>query len=164
MGVVEDGVEELKKMPVAGRIAVVVALGGAIAVGVYVHSKSTAGATSSVPVSATGGDTSGMTSASDFNPPSLTTGVPAVPSPTTPTMTPTQPVSKVNTTPPPKKPAPPPTKHIQSYVVQRGDSLSAIAAHFHLKGGWQSLYNANRGVIGSNPNLIKPGQKLTIPS
>ena len=30
-------------------------------------------------------------------------------------------------------------------------------------GGWQALYAANKAVIGPNPNLIKPGQVLTMP-
>jgi nucleoid-associated protein YgaU len=29
--------------------------------------------------------------------------------------------------------------------------------------GWQALYEANRDVIGGNPNLIKPGQVLVVP-
>jgi LysM repeat protein len=29
---------------------------------------------------------------------------------------------------------------------------------------WQDIYQANKGLIGSNPNLIKPGQRLTIPN
>ena len=28
---------------------------------------------------------------------------------------------------------------------------------------WQDIYQANKGVIGGDPNLIRPGQKLTIP-
>jgi 3D (Asp-Asp-Asp) domain-containing protein len=28
---------------------------------------------------------------------------------------------------------------------------------------WQAIYQANKGVIGGDPNLIRPGQKLTIP-
>lgn len=30
-------------------------------------------------------------------------------------------------------------------------------------GGWQALYAANKAVIGPNPNMIKPGQVLTMP-
>jgi hypothetical protein len=57
-------------------------------------------------------------------------------------------------------PAPPPAR---TYVVRAGDSLSRIAARFWEPWiTWQSLYNANRGVIGSNPNLIRPGQVLVI--
>jgi len=47
-------------------------------------------------------------------------------------------------------------------VVRHGDSLSGIAARYHIV--WPGLYEANRGVIGGNPNLINPGQHLRIPS
>lgn len=50
------------------------------------------------------------------------------------------------------------------YTVVSGDSLSLIAGRFW--GDvllWPILYDANRRVVGPNPNLIKPGQVLTIP-
>lgn len=61
------------------------------------------------------------------------------------------------------KPAPAP-KHTGKtyYTVKPGDNLSVIASRFHLP-NWQSLYNANRSVVGGNPNLIHPGQRLLIP-
>jgi LysM repeat protein len=47
-----------------------------------------------------------------------------------------------------------------SYTVKSGDTLSAIAA---AKGTtWQKLYAANTGTVGSNPNLIFPGQVLAV--
>lgn len=58
-------------------------------------------------------------------------------------------------------PAPPPTT---TYTVQSGNTLWGIAAHFYGNGvDWPTIYNANKGVIGSNPNLIYRGQVLTIP-
>ncbi|AKL68859.1 MULTISPECIES: transglycosylase family protein [Streptomyces] len=48
------------------------------------------------------------------------------------------------------------------YVVAPGDSLSAIATEQHVEGGWQALYETNRATIGGNPNLILPGQRLTL--
>ncbi|GAA2623894.1 MULTISPECIES: transglycosylase family protein [Streptomyces] len=48
------------------------------------------------------------------------------------------------------------------YVVAPGDSLSAIATDQHVDGGWQALYETNRTTIGGNPNLIFPGQRLTL--
>jgi hypothetical protein len=57
-------------------------------------------------------------------------------------------------------PAPPPGR---TYTVQPGDSLSRIAARYWEPWiTWQSIYNANRGVIGGNPGLIRPGQVLVI--
>ncbi|MFI5630134.1 transglycosylase family protein [Streptomyces sp. NPDC051664] len=49
-----------------------------------------------------------------------------------------------------------------SYTVARGDSLSGIAATEHVQGGWQHLYTANRKVVGDDPDLIFPGQRLTL--
>lgn len=48
------------------------------------------------------------------------------------------------------------------YVVAPGDSLSEIATEQHVEGGWQSLYETNRAVVGGDPNLIFPGQRLTL--
>jgi len=54
----------------------------------------------------------------------------------------------------------------QTYTVKSGDSLWAISKRLGGQGGtnWQELYNANKSVVGANPNLIYPGQTLAIPS
>lgn len=53
----------------------------------------------------------------------------------------------------------------QSYTVVKGDCLWNIAKKFYGSGSKYSvIYNANRSVIGGNPNLIYPGQVLTIPA
>lgn len=44
--------------------------------------------------------------------------------------------------------------------VQAGDTLSSLAAAHHITGGWHELFQKNRDRI-ANPNLIRPGQKLT---
>ena len=52
------------------------------------------------------------------------------------------------------------------YTVKDGDSLSKIARFFYGSGTelfWSKIYEANRNIIGGNPNLIRPGQQLTIP-
>ncbi|WP_162427799.1 LysM peptidoglycan-binding domain-containing protein [Pontibacter pudoricolor] len=51
-----------------------------------------------------------------------------------------------------------------TYTVQSGDSLSKIAQRqYGSASSWTKIYNANKTIIGDNPDLIKPGQKLTIP-
>ncbi|MET8626355.1 transglycosylase family protein [Kitasatospora sp. NPDC004669] len=47
-----------------------------------------------------------------------------------------------------------------SYTVKSGDTLSAIAAAQGLD--WHDLYKNNAKVIGGNPDLILPGQTLSI--
>ncbi|MGW5328996.1 transglycosylase family protein [Streptomyces sp. NPDC004014] len=48
----------------------------------------------------------------------------------------------------------------EMYTVVRGDTLSGIAGEQHVRGGWRQLYEGNRDVIGSDPDLILPGQRL----
>jgi murein DD-endopeptidase MepM/ murein hydrolase activator NlpD len=48
----------------------------------------------------------------------------------------------------------------ETYKVKRGDTLSQIAASHDMS--WPKLYAANRSIVGGNPDLIFPGQKLTI--
>ena len=56
------------------------------------------------------------------------------------------------------------TPNANTYNVVSGDSLSKIARKMYGDAGkWQSIYNANKSIIGNNPNLIYTGQKLTIP-
>jgi LysM repeat protein len=47
------------------------------------------------------------------------------------------------------------------YRVKAGDTLSVIAKWFSLH-GYGTLYAANEAVIGSDPNLIFPGERITI--
>ncbi|MFD5941819.1 transglycosylase family protein [Streptomyces griseus] len=49
-----------------------------------------------------------------------------------------------------------------SYTVASGDSLSGIASAQRVRGGWQGLYAANRTVVGADPDLIFPGQRLSL--
>ncbi|WP_431044010.1 transglycosylase family protein [Streptomyces sp. P1-3] len=48
------------------------------------------------------------------------------------------------------------------YTVRSGDSLSAIAAEHDVPGGWPALYNANESLVGADPDLILPGQRLVL--
>ena len=61
------------------------------------------------------------------------------------------------------KPAPKPVDNTVTYTVKSGDTLWGIAERFLGKGSrWREIYYANRAIIGANPNIIRPGQKLTI--
>ena len=51
-----------------------------------------------------------------------------------------------------------------TYVVQPGDSLSKIATQIYGDAGrYKDIYENNKDLIGSNPNMIKAGMVLTIP-
>jgi murein DD-endopeptidase MepM/ murein hydrolase activator NlpD len=50
----------------------------------------------------------------------------------------------------------------EMYTVVHGDTLSGIAGSRHVQGGWEGLYAANRTTVGSDPDLILPGQRLTL--
>ena len=53
----------------------------------------------------------------------------------------------------------------QTYTVKSGDCLWNIAKRIYGNGAkYTVIYNANKSVIGGNPNLIYPGQVLTIPA
>ncbi|WP_405811872.1 LysM peptidoglycan-binding domain-containing protein [Streptomyces sp. NBC_01520] len=49
-----------------------------------------------------------------------------------------------------------------TYSVIIGDSLSKIARQHSVDGGWKALYDDNRKAVGTNPDLIHAGLKLTI--
>lgn len=50
----------------------------------------------------------------------------------------------------------------EMYTVTPGDSLSKIAREERVQGGWKRLYESNRPVVGDDPDLIHPGQRLTL--
>ena len=50
-----------------------------------------------------------------------------------------------------------------TYVVQRGDTLSSIAARFAVHGGWPALYTVNRARVGSDPDALTIGTVLHLP-
>ena len=52
----------------------------------------------------------------------------------------------------------------RTYTVKSGDCLWNIAKALYGNGAdYTKIYNANKGTIGKNPNLIYPGQTFTIP-
>lgn len=60
--------------------------------------------------------------------------------------------------------APSPEIENKTYTVQKGDCLWNITKACTGNGtDWQALYELNKEIIGNNPNLIKPGQVLTLP-
>lgn len=65
-----------------------------------------------------------------------------------------------------KKPSftPPTSAPVKTYTVQDGDTLSVIAKKFYGDAAeHQKIYDANKDLIGSDPDMIKVGQELTIP-
>jgi resuscitation-promoting factor RpfA len=52
-----------------------------------------------------------------------------------------------------------PVSNAGSYTVATGDTLSTIAQKLNVPGGWQALYEKNKGQV-TDPNLIFPGQQL----
>ncbi|WP_404194732.1 transglycosylase family protein [Streptomyces tauricus] len=50
----------------------------------------------------------------------------------------------------------------EMYTVVHGDTLSEIAGTRKIPGGWRQLYDANRRTVGSDPDLIVPGQRLSL--
>ncbi|HET9381964.1 MAG TPA: peptidoglycan DD-metalloendopeptidase family protein [Streptomyces sp.] len=50
----------------------------------------------------------------------------------------------------------------EMYRVVPGDTLSGIAEEGEVDGGWQGLYAANRKTVGDDPDLILPGQRLSL--
>ena len=60
--------------------------------------------------------------------------------------------------------APPQDAGEETYTVKKGDSLSKIAKRVYGDAQqWRRIYEANRGIIGDNPDLIQPGQALKLP-
>lgn len=64
------------------------------------------------------------------------------------------------------------TGQVATHTVRSGDTLWQItAAHLgpdataaQVAAAWPTIYRANVAAIGSDPNLIRPGEVLTFPS
>jgi hypothetical protein len=53
----------------------------------------------------------------------------------------------------------------RTYTVKSGDTLSAIAQKYYSDAAdWTVIYWANDHIIGADPNLIIPGQHLSVPA
>jgi nucleoid-associated protein YgaU len=69
-----------------------------------------------------------------------------------------------STTPGQQQPQPEPAASETTYTVKPGDSLSRIARqHYGDAQMWPKIFEANRDQI-KNPDLIHPGQVLTLPA
>ncbi|MFZ3496901.1 peptidoglycan DD-metalloendopeptidase family protein [Streptomyces sp. 5.8] len=55
-------------------------------------------------------------------------------------------------------PAAPKAQGADTYTVASGDTLGTIGSELGVS--WQTLYSENRSVIGSDPDMIFPGQRL----
>lgn len=103
-------------------------------------------------------------------PPLLATVGAALPAPPTPSI----PVAPTPLLPAETTPGPPldPPPAAGSVLVKPGDSLWRItaqrlgpsASERQIAVGWPYWYRANRQVIGRDPNLIRPGERLTMPT
>jgi LysM repeat protein len=88
--------------------------------------------------------------------PLITPATPTTPTPLT-ALPLNNPAATPATAPIPVAAAPAP----HTYQVHQGDTLTSIAREQGVTGGWQAIYNANRGAVG-DANLIRPGQQLTL--
>ncbi|GAA3652042.1 transglycosylase family protein [Streptomyces chitinivorans] len=70
--------------------------------------------------------------------------------------------TRAGTSKPAAKPADKPSDGGRTHVVAGGDTLSGIADEHDVRGGWQALYERNRTVVGGDPDLIFPGQRLNL--
>ena len=50
----------------------------------------------------------------------------------------------------------------RTITIKSGDTLSKLAARYHVDGGWKALFAANRATI-ANANLIYVGQAVRLP-
>jgi nucleoid-associated protein YgaU len=55
---------------------------------------------------------------------------------------------------------------VAEHTVEAGETLSDLALKYYghaTQPYYMHIYEANKDVIGDNPNVIKPGQELVIP-
>ncbi len=51
------------------------------------------------------------------------------------------------------------------HVVATGDTLAGLARQYYGNPGlWETIYNANKALIGEDPEALKVGMKLVIPA
>ncbi len=68
--------------------------------------------------------------------------------------------------PTPRKTPPPETEYIAEHTLTAEETLSHLALKYYgsaVKEKWMIIYEANKDVIGDNPNHVRPGMVLKIP-
>lgn len=80
------------------------------------------------------------------------------PTPASPASAPARPAAAAKSVEKPKAPAQPAARTV---AVKAGDSLTRIAQMAGVD--WKQIYALNKDLIGSNPNVIRPGQVLKLP-
>ncbi|RPF28770.1 transglycosylase family protein [Georgenia muralis] len=70
------------------------------------------------------------------------------------------PAEREHTHPAPAEQAPAPSPAAETHTVVAGETLARIATDHGVF--WRDLFEANRSVVGDNPDLILPGQVLRI--
>ncbi len=66
----------------------------------------------------------------------------------------------------PKKASPPEPEYIAEHTLAPDETLSHLALKYYgsaVKEKWMVIYEANKDVIGDNPNHVRPGTVLKIP-
>jgi nucleoid-associated protein YgaU len=61
---------------------------------------------------------------------------------------------------------PKPNKPVKKHTVASDETLSHIALKYYgsaVKDKWMIIYEANKDLIGDNPNIIRAGMELVIP-
>jgi LysM repeat protein len=53
-------------------------------------------------------------------------------------------------------------RHLVTYTVESGDTLSKIATHYGVPGGWRTLYADNKAAVGPNPGSLRVGTELKV--
>ncbi|MFE2378190.1 transglycosylase family protein [Streptomyces sp. NPDC059398] len=50
------------------------------------------------------------------------------------------------------------------HVVRPGETLSSIARHHRVRGGWSALYRTNARTVGPHPDRLAVGTRLALPA
>lgn len=66
----------------------------------------------------------------------------------------------------PQEPAAPPAPPQRTHVIASGETLSHLALKYYgsaTQEKWMIIYEANKELIGDNPNKVRVGMELVIP-